>query len=66
MTGVLASEFPSERASLDAMMEEAGLSRMYAGFHFRFDVDAGQDLGRAVANAVLQAAPAPRTPIALP
>jgi hypothetical protein len=29
-------------------LEQAGLSRMYAGIHFRFDIDAGQDLGTAV------------------
>lgn len=32
---------------------EAGLSRIYAGQHFRFDHVAGQHLGNAVAHAVL-------------
>jgi hypothetical protein len=34
---VLALFFPEEQARLDAMVEEAGLSRMYAGIHYRFD-----------------------------
>lgn len=50
---VLASAFPSERAELEAMVEEAGLSRMYAGLHYRFDLEAGQELGRQVARYVL-------------
>lgn len=64
-TGVLAEEFPSETRALDAMMEEAGLSRMYAGFHFRFDVTAGQELGRAVARIVMQRGPGAKQAIAL-
>ena len=31
------------------MVAEAGLSRMYAGIHYRFDIEAGQALGRRVA-----------------
>ncbi len=34
---------------------EAGLSRIYAGQHFRFDHEAGEHLGNAVAHAVLRA-----------
>jgi membrane-associated phospholipid phosphatase len=51
---VLASEFPSERRELEAMVEAAGMSRMYAGFHYRFDLAAGQELGRQVARYVLE------------
>jgi len=51
---VLASAFPSEDNRLQAMIEEAGLSRMYAGFHYRFDCEAGQELGRQVARYVLE------------
>src|SRR2546422_7083665 len=29
---------------------EAGLSRMYAGIHYRFDIEAAQELGRSVAR----------------
>jgi hypothetical protein len=34
---VLADAFPSESGRLDAMVEEAGLSRIYGGLHYRFD-----------------------------
>ena len=47
---VLSAFFPEERAQLDAMVTEAGLSRMYAGIHYRFDIEAGQQLGRSVAQ----------------
>ena len=62
---VLASAFPSERTELEAMIEAAGLSRMYAGFHYRFDLVAGQELGRQVAQWVLEHGVDRRTPIPL-
>jgi hypothetical protein len=30
------------------MVVAAGLSRMYGGLHYRFDITAGQELGRRV------------------
>ena len=54
---VIASAFPEERERLEAMIVEAGLSRMYAGLHYRFDCEAGQELGRRVAEQVLRTAP---------
>ena len=48
--GVLGSLFPERKAELDALVNEAGLSRMYGGIHYRFDVTAGRDLGDAVAR----------------
>jgi membrane-associated phospholipid phosphatase len=45
---VLSSLFPDRTGELNAQVTEAGLSRMYAGIHYRFDITAGQDLGRAV------------------
>lgn len=54
-TGVLAAEFPGERARLDAIAQEASLSRLYAGIHFRFDMVAGLALGRAVAAKAVAA-----------
>lgn len=53
---VLASVFPEESERLKAMVEEAGLSRMYAGLHYRFDCEVGQELGRQVAEYVLRVA----------
>jgi membrane-associated phospholipid phosphatase len=38
---------------LDAQVIANGESRIYAGIHFRFDVTAGQALGRAVARTAL-------------
>jgi membrane-associated phospholipid phosphatase len=62
---VLADAFPSESGRLDAMVEEAGLSRIYGGLHYRFDCEAGQVLGRQVAAPVLSVAPSRRHAIPL-
>jgi membrane-associated phospholipid phosphatase len=62
---VFADAFPSERGQLDAMVEEAGLSRIYGGLHYRFDCVAGQVLGRQVASQVLATAPTGHRPIPL-
>jgi membrane-associated phospholipid phosphatase len=47
---VLSRFFPEHTAQLDAMVAQAGLSRMYGGIHYRFDISAGQTLGRNVAR----------------
>jgi PAP2 superfamily len=52
-TGVLAAEFPSEASRVAAIAEEAGMSRVYAGIHYRFDSMTGLALGRAVAAKAL-------------
>ena len=52
---VLSTFFPEQRAQLDAMVTEAGLSRMYGGIHYRFDIEAGQGLGRNVARFTIAA-----------
>ena len=52
---VLSEAFPSERAAMDAIAQEASLSRLYAGIHYRFDMDAGLALGRAAAAIALAA-----------
>jgi hypothetical protein len=46
---VLAHFFPQERRDLEASATDAGLSRIYAGLHYRFDVEAGEEIGREVA-----------------
>ena len=46
---VLKEFFPSKAATLDEQVTEAGMSRIYAGIHYRMDVDQGQILGRSVA-----------------
>jgi AcrR family transcriptional regulator len=50
---VLGHFFPSDAASLRAMAEEAAVSRLYGGIHFRSDNDAGLALGRNVGRAAL-------------
>ncbi|HTD71875.1 MAG TPA: phosphatase PAP2 family protein [Gemmatimonadales bacterium] len=52
---VLSTFFPEQRDHLNAMVAEAGLSRMYGGIHYRFDIDAGQALGRSVAQFTIAA-----------
>ena len=51
---VLSTFFPDKRAQVEAMVAEAGLSRMYGGIHYRFDITAGQTLGRNVARFVME------------
>lgn len=52
---VLAHFFPNERERLEAIGAEAGASRIYAGIHYRFDVEAGAAIGRkAAATAVVR------------
>lgn len=54
-SGVLMAIFPDEAAELDAMATEAGVSRIYAGIHYRFDSEVGIALGRNVAARALAA-----------
>jgi hypothetical protein len=54
-TGVLEAVFPSEREMLEQVAEEASLSRLYAGIHYRFDMVAGLALGRAAAAKAVAA-----------
>lgn len=51
---VLAEHFPEHQTQLAEWVTEAGLSRMYAGIHYRFDITAGQALGAAVARWAMQ------------
>ena len=50
---VLIDALPSERARLEEIITTAGLSRMYAGIHYRFDIEAGQAIGRGAAALAL-------------
>jgi len=52
---VLAYFFPHERGQLLDQAEEAAISRVYAGIHFRFDSEVGLSMGRAVADLALEA-----------
>jgi membrane-associated phospholipid phosphatase len=55
LTAVLAAFFPSEADRLDAVALESSLSRLYAGIHYRFDMEAGLAIGRAAAALALAA-----------
>ena len=50
---VLGYFFPAERASLAAQADEAAMSRLYGGIHYRFDSDVGLRMGRAVATLAI-------------
>jgi len=45
---VLSYVFPERAAELEAMMEEAAISRLYGGIHFRADIESGKDHGRRI------------------
>lgn len=51
---VLKKFFPTKAAFLDQQVSEAGMSRIYAGIHYRMDVEQGQALGRSVAAWAIQ------------
>ena len=50
---VLGQHFADARPDLAANVEAAGLSRMYAGIHYEFDIEAGRRLGQQVGRYVL-------------
>lgn len=51
---VLGAGIPAQRARLSAMAEEAAISRVYGGIHYRFDGDVGLALGRQVARHAMR------------
>jgi hypothetical protein len=50
---VLAGAFPLDSDRLLALGKEAAEARVWAGIHYRFDIDAGQEIGRKVAEKTL-------------
>jgi hypothetical protein len=50
---VLTHFFPTAANELNGMVEEAGISRIVAGIHFRFDITAGNQLGYAIADLAI-------------
>jgi membrane-associated phospholipid phosphatase len=50
---VIKAFFPEHGEWLDARVVDAGMSRIYGGLHYRFDITAGQALGRAAAGVAL-------------
>lgn len=53
---VLSYIFPDETATFQAWAEEAAISRVYGGIHYRFDAEAGLTQGRQVAAYTLEKA----------
>jgi hypothetical protein len=51
---VLAAFFPAGATRLRAMAEEAAVSRLYGGIHYRSDNEAGLTLGRRVGGVALR------------
>ena len=48
--------FPHDADFFTAQAQEAGSSRLWAGIHFRSDIEAGLTIGRAVAQKVIEQA----------
>lgn len=53
---VLSAFFPGDRATLAAQAEEAAISRLYGGIHWRSDNDVGLDVGRKVGQLAVDRA----------
>ena len=53
---VLGYLFPRDADYFTAQAQEAGMSRLWAGIHFRSDIEAGLGIGRAVAQKVIEQA----------
>jgi hypothetical protein len=45
---VLSYLFPASRADFESQRDEAALSRLYAGIHYRSDIDVGKDHGKRI------------------
>jgi membrane-associated phospholipid phosphatase len=53
---VLASAFPRDKERLLGLGKEAAEARVWAGIHYRFDIDAGQEIGRKAGERALERA----------
>lgn len=53
---VFAELFPDRAGMYRALADSASLSRVYGGIHFRFDIEAGEELGRKIGRAVVERA----------
>ncbi|HEY8468327.1 MAG TPA: phosphatase PAP2 family protein [Longimicrobiales bacterium] len=53
---VFAELFPDAAEKYDDLAHEASISRLYGGIHYRFDLDAGHELGRKVGELVVDRA----------
>jgi hypothetical protein len=53
---VLSAFFPADAATLEAQSEEAAVSRLYGGIHWRSDNEVGLDLGRKIGRLAVERA----------
>ena len=53
-TGVLAALFPDERRQFEEALKASGEARISAGLHYRFDVEAGEQIGRRAAEMTME------------
>jgi hypothetical protein len=51
---VLDAQFPGERGRFAAMARQAGESRIYAGIHYRIDVDEGMNIAQKIASRAME------------
>jgi hypothetical protein len=51
---VLSYIFPSAAATFDALKEEAAISRLYGGIHYRSDIEVGKVVGKRVGDYTLR------------
>jgi hypothetical protein len=56
VTAILAHLFPRDAALFKGLGDQAGESRIWAGIHFRSDVEAGWEIGRRVGELVIERA----------
>jgi membrane-associated phospholipid phosphatase len=50
---ILSHLFPSSKSHLASLAQEAAISRLYAGIHYRFDMNAGLEIARQVAGLAI-------------
>ena len=62
---ILVGIFPASKTVMDGKLVDAGVSRIYAGLHYRFDITAGNEIGAKVAALALTRIPAINAEIAL-
>ena len=56
IASVLGYLFPREAQLMQAKADESGFSRLWAGIHFRSDIDAGLEIGRKVGQLAIERA----------
>src|SRR5437762_471101 len=61
-SAVLSYLFPTGATSFAAMRDEAGISRLYGGIHYRSDIEAGKAHGDRIAAYTLRFAQGDRAP----